>query len=289
MVRFQPFKIASISFVGLAMFAAAPAAAAGSCGGFYAVDAPTTLTRVAHACRVSIASLREANPGVNPGNVRPGEHLAVPVGIAHANARTALAANADAFNKLRVNIPFTEDLGFRARTAQRVRLLTAGAVPGAPAWLVAGAVEGGHFSSSAPLSFQKIAALRIETASVQTARGPIFVNNGVPAATFTDNSGVSQGYRLPDYNKIGVTPPVLITPTPAMSSLTGVIDNAYRGCFTLQTADGKFWRLAAAPITREMIGEKITVWGAAANNNVCGAGASMNVSHAIFAEPWTDN
>jgi len=289
MVRFQPFKIASISCLGLAMSAASPASAAGSCGGFYAVDAPTTLSRVAQACRVSVASLREANPGVNPGNVRPGEHLSVPVGIVHANAPTALAVNADAFNKLRVNIPFTEDPGFRARTAQRVRLLAAGAAPGTPAWLEPGAAEGGHFSSSAPLSFQKVAALRIETASVQTAQMANFVSGGVPDATFTDKSSVSQGYRLPDYNKIGVTPPVLITPAPVMSSLTGMIDNAYDGCFTLQTADGKLWRLAAAPISDDMIGETITVWGAASNNNVCGAGASLNVSHAIFAEPWIED
>lgn len=288
MVRFQSFKIASISLMGLVILAASPASAAGSCGGFYAVDAPTTLNRVAQACRVTVASLREANPGVNPGNVRPGEHLAVPVGIAHVNAPTALAVNADAFNKLRISIPFTEDLGFRARTAQRVRLLAIGAVPGTLAWLEPGAAAGGHFSSSAPLSFQKVAALRIETASVQTAQMPIFVSGGIPAAKFTDKSGVSQGYRLPDYNKIGVTPPVLITPSPALSSLTGVIDNAYDGCFTLQTADGKIWRLAAAPISKEMIGETITVWGAASNKNVCGAGLSINVSHAIFAEPWIE-
>ncbi len=289
MVRFQSFKIASISFFSVAMVAASPASAAGSCGGFYAVDAPTTLTHVAKACRVSVASLREANPGVNPGNVRPGEHLAVPVGIAHANAPTALAVNADAFNKLQVSIPFTEDLGFRARTAQRVRLLAAGAVPGTPAWMEPGAAEGGHFSSSAPLSFQKVAALRIETASVQTAQMPIFVSSSVPAAQFTNKSGVSQGYRLPDYSQIGVAPPVLITPAQAVSSLTGIIDNAYNGCFTLQTADGQLWRLAAAPISNDMIGETITVWGAASNNNVCGAGASMNVSHAVFAEPWIED
>ncbi len=66
----------------LGLVATAGAAAAGAapspCGGGYAVDAPTSLARVAGACGVSLAALREANPGVDPADVRPGQHLAVP-------------------------------------------------------------------------------------------------------------------------------------------------------------------------------------------------------------------
>jgi len=57
---------------------ASPAFASGRCGHSYPVDAATTLTKVARACNVSYAALKEANPGVDPSYVAPGEHLAVP-------------------------------------------------------------------------------------------------------------------------------------------------------------------------------------------------------------------
>ena len=281
MGRFQPFKNVGMSLIGYAIFAATPVAAAGSCGGFYAVDAPTTLTRVAQACRVSFASLREANPGVDPGNVRPGEHLAVPVGISHMYVSTKPDVSADSFNKLGARIPFTEDLGFRDRTDRRIRLLAAGAVPGTPPWLKPEAAKGGHYSSSAPLSFQKVAALRIETAGAPAVQNPVFVSG-------VGNAQISNGYRLPDYGQIGVAPLVVAPPSSSLYSLTGVIDNFYEGCITLKTTDSKIWRLAAAPVSDDMIGKTITVWGAATSNNVCGGGDSIDVSHAVFAEPWAE-
>lgn len=57
-------------------------AMAGRCGHSYPVDAPTTLAKVARACNVSLSALREANTGVDPDYVTPGEHLAVPDEIA---------------------------------------------------------------------------------------------------------------------------------------------------------------------------------------------------------------
>ena len=68
---------------GAAVMMATPAMA-GRCGHSYAVDAPTTLAKVARACNVSLSALREANTGVDPSYVRPGEHLAVPDEIASA-------------------------------------------------------------------------------------------------------------------------------------------------------------------------------------------------------------
>lgn len=62
----------------LSAFAMATPAAAGRCGHSYPVDAPTTLAKVARACNVSLSALREANTGVDPSYVTPGEHLAVP-------------------------------------------------------------------------------------------------------------------------------------------------------------------------------------------------------------------
>jgi LysM repeat protein len=64
--------------------AAATPAMAGRCGHSYAVDTPTTLSKVARACNVSYGALVEANRGVDPSYVRPGEHLAVPDEIEYA-------------------------------------------------------------------------------------------------------------------------------------------------------------------------------------------------------------
>ncbi len=70
--------------IGLGMVAATAAdlcaspAVAGRCGHSYPVDSPTTLAKVARACNVSLSALREANTGVDPSYVSPGEHLAIP-------------------------------------------------------------------------------------------------------------------------------------------------------------------------------------------------------------------
>ena len=188
-------RIAGLSAAaGMALFSM-PALAAGSCGGFYAVDAPTSLAKVARACRVTIASLREANPGVNPSNVRPGEHLAVPISPLHvAEPVSAPAAILNANSTAR--LPFTEDLGFRARTNQRLRILASTSQSGGPEWLQSNPT-GGHYSSAAPLSFQKMAALRIETASAGSIGAPIFISGDTTRAGAARAEIVTRGYRLP--------------------------------------------------------------------------------------------
>ena len=62
----------------IAALACTQAMAAGRCGASYPVDRPVSLAKVASACNVSLAALKEANPGVNPDYVTPGNHLAVP-------------------------------------------------------------------------------------------------------------------------------------------------------------------------------------------------------------------
>ena len=71
--------------VGMAALMASAPAMAGRCGHSYPVDAPTTLSKVARACNVSLSALREANTGVDPNYVSPGEHLAIPDEIASAS------------------------------------------------------------------------------------------------------------------------------------------------------------------------------------------------------------
>lgn len=71
-------RSSAITIAVVAGMAMASPASAGRCGHSYPVDAPTTLSKVARACNVSLSALREANPGVDPAWVRPGQHLAVP-------------------------------------------------------------------------------------------------------------------------------------------------------------------------------------------------------------------
>ncbi|WP_425408688.1 LysM peptidoglycan-binding domain-containing protein [Hyphococcus sp.] len=86
-------RVAAGAVITAAMLSASPAIA-GRCGYSYAVDSPTTLSKVARACNVSFAALVEANRGVDPGYVRPGEHLAVPDEV--DNPQDAVAPDPDA-------------------------------------------------------------------------------------------------------------------------------------------------------------------------------------------------
>ncbi|WP_428409267.1 hypothetical protein [Hyphococcus sp.] len=77
-------KLAAAGAASVAALLMATPAMAGRCGHSYPVDAPTTLAKVARACNVSLSAMKEANTGVDPEYVRPGEHLAVPDEIASA-------------------------------------------------------------------------------------------------------------------------------------------------------------------------------------------------------------
>ncbi len=82
-------KIVGIGAVSAVFMVLVSPASAGRCGHSYAVDAPTTLATVARQCNVNLSALYEANPGVDPRNVRPGEYLAVPDEIDHVTILVA--------------------------------------------------------------------------------------------------------------------------------------------------------------------------------------------------------
>lgn len=77
-------KLTAAGAASVAALTLATPAMAGRCGHSYPVESPTTLAEVARACNVSLSALREANTGVDPDYVRPGQHLAVPDEIASA-------------------------------------------------------------------------------------------------------------------------------------------------------------------------------------------------------------
>lgn len=179
---FQTLKAAGLAAIAAGAFSAAPAAA-DRCGGSYPVDAPTTLSEVARQCNVHISELREANPGVDPDNVRPGARLAVPdeidehaiadaePGPAEEYAQTSFADATDA------RAPVTDDTGlagdahgvvnFRgddARAAHRVRVRDHRAPDAAPVWMAREAMQGSRYSTTANLSYQKLSARRIHHA-----------------------------------------------------------------------------------------------------------------------------
>ncbi len=78
-------RLTAAGAASVAALMMATPAMAGRCGHSYPVDAPTTLAKVARACNVSLSAMKEANTGVDPDYVRPGEHLAVPDEIAAAD------------------------------------------------------------------------------------------------------------------------------------------------------------------------------------------------------------
>ena len=278
--------LATAIFVG-ATVSAAPAFAAGPCGGFLAVDAPTTLQAAARACNVSYAALREANPGVNPGNIRPGQHLSVPTSLRHAAVNNSAIPVSVSATPTKID-GFKRDLGFREETDRRVRIFAANYSPEAPSWLAENN-EGGHYTSSAPLSFQKAAALRIEVATNAATAS----SDGIPQALFTNDSKTTSGYRLPDYSSIGVMPALNAAKSKDAISLTGSIVNVYGDCFTLRTEKGDVWRLSASNDllhdADKILGKTVTVWGSKGAQQFCGEGRSMSVSEAVYAEPWNSD
>ena len=308
------------AFVGLGALAAS-SAAAGPCGGAYAVDALTTLANVARACGVSIPALREANPGVRPGDVRPGQHLSVPparptgAALPVASAPAAPGGTNGADGAPSSSHPFIVSpdyiAGKGAEGAPKlasslnpqwrdndatVRVRDARVADDAPLWLSArapqGADGGGHYGETSRLSFQKQSAIRIRNAGYTTASAGIPSPDGVPAARFTDRSAVvkapehhGDGYRLPDYSLIGK----LTSDGEAQKisfALSGHVKSVEGGCLLLQSADNVTWRLAMPSSPESLIGKTVTAWGVKGAGASCGAGPSMLVSHAVYVEPW---
>lgn len=318
-------KLAAITTVGT-VFAVSTPAMAGRCGGSLAIDAPTTLAEVSSRCNVSLAGLREANPGVDPANVRPGEHLAMPdevtdyVGyIAPRPAPAQRSTNAsapqhivatrayhapvvtddDGFDQI---IPVQDYRGDGARLGQRIRIRDVRITPNAPSWLT-DSPTGGHYSVSGGLSYQKLSAQRIRNASWQpTATGslkafPLFsdaADENVLPARFTADPKITVSTTHPGYAQpIDIVAVVRETesvdqPKIKTFSLSGDIVDTYQGCLILRAKDDSMWRLAAAPPIGHMLGKTVTVWGTHATSEACNGGPAMLVNQAVFAEPWTD-
>ncbi len=154
---------------GAAMLALSVSPAmAGRCGHSYPVDAPVTLAKVARACNVSLAALKEANPGVDPSYVTPGEHLAVPDEIDSATDIPSGAAD----------VAIADDGYGSARVYRYVEYTEPAHAPKAPSAVYASSSASPYFvrtsaySSPQPfrddanLSYQKLSAARIRHAGI---------------------------------------------------------------------------------------------------------------------------
>ncbi len=166
-------KIGLIAGATMLTLAASPAMA-GRCGHSYPVDAPVSLAEVARACNVSLAALKEANPGVNPDAVRPGHHLAVPDEIEAATDIPPGYANvAAAEDYAQASVyryaEYTEPAP-RKKPAPSPSLASAGyAANASPYFVRASANAPGIFIDDRNLSYQQLSAARIRHAGQPAA------------------------------------------------------------------------------------------------------------------------
>jgi hypothetical protein len=115
---------------------------------------------------------------------------------------------------------------------------------------------------------------------------------GVPAAhynlpprtaTVRQAPKLSSSYRVPNYNDINPR----AVPAPTKISVSGDVVGEQNGCLVLEGDKGGRWALAAAPGAKSLVGKHVTAWGVAgASDGGCGAGPTLIVSHAVYAEPW---
>ncbi len=181
-------KRAAMGIALAAGLCAATPAVAGRCGHSYAVDAPTTLSKVARACNVSYAALLEANRGVDPGNVRPGQHLAIPDEVADASEIAAPASDAAADKPSQIAHPYIS-----ARPESAYSTYFDGGAGVQPVNARAPSASATYFDSigmpiharSSRLSYQKLSAARIRNAGI--ARVPIVI-----APTPLNRAGVAE-------------------------------------------------------------------------------------------------
>ncbi len=126
---------------------------------------------------------------------------------------------------------------------------------------------------------------------ITSAADSVPLTPGVPAAHYnlptrapTDiTAPTTSTYRLPDYNNINPK----TDNAPTKISLSGDVVGEKNGCLLLRGENGERWALAAAPGASSLIGKHVTAWGVAgASPGACGAGKTLIVSHAVYAEPW---
>jgi len=109
--------------------------------------------------------------------------------------------------------------------------------------------------------------------------------DGVPLARFVTPSDKID-YHLPDYSRIGVTPQMVKIGDEF--TLSGEVTDSRGDCMLLKTADNRVWRLASQSSSTDLVGKQVTVWGKPRVSSACNGGASMVVSHAVYAEPLAD-
>ncbi len=372
MGAFRTRKLIGASVVGAALFVMAAPASAGRCGHSYAVDAPTTLVTVARQCNVNLSALYEANPGVDPNNVRPGEYLAVPDEIdrfvavvadtSRANSPAEQVASTDNIPPVRGALVI-EDAGraglrgfdrsqdVRSEFTGRARSVgyrdRRNSSSSMSAWRRDETGGARQHANSDTLSYQRLSALRIQSAGLPTsparfagataspdiqliecqvlrkrdggkihklrkiistpqntfveiteltegkgsdcrlisAPAPVQLTPGVPAARYT-TPAADTGYRLPDYSKIG---DITITSRPMLPgnvTLRGEIVNSSDGCLLLKIENDVVRRLSTTQPADDLLGKEVTVWGVPTRGGACGDGASILISHAVYAERW---
>ncbi len=371
-------------FVGIAGLAvASPSIAAGRCGGALSIDAPTTLSRVAMRCNVNLSELYEANPGVDPSNVRPGERLAIPEerdryasgsSSSQVTAPTPVEPSDNSsshpyivpqdYEAPEIDDHFSSISDAEAyRTTDtdrtqsvRVRDARFSQSSSSPSWRRQDSNGAALYSSNGRLSYQKMSAMRIHNAGVtsvdqpmpitvtktpllkstalaktttkliecntleESVEGKIHQVNRIistPDKTFVEINASPDGdgfdcrlidasaksetvdgapishftgpvqkmdYHLPDYSRIGVRPQMVRIGNGEFS-LSGEVTETRGDCMMLKTKDNRIWRLASQSSSTDLIGKQVTVWGKPRVSSACNGGASMVISHAVYAEP----
>ena len=357
----------TISILGMttacaAIFAVVSPAAAGRCGHSYAVDAPTTLVEVARQCNVNLSELYEANPGVDPRYVRPGERLAVPDEIdiysAEWNGETAPAEIVDD-DATASNHPYIVSYDYAAPAADVSGAYWTDATPQpvsakangstTPLWLQPGAAS--PHASESRLSYQQLSALRIHQAGY--VAGPVVLDtaalppdtelvqcrvlrnaegddvtqsahkltnvfsasdgayveiakaqgkdgfdctlmsdasglvDGVPAARFNSPQSATTVSLLAQLRDADMFPTrAMVKGDPSMITVSGNVVGVDNGCAVLKTAGGDLWRVSAQEPSDDLAGKYVVLWGRPAKGGACGAGPSLAISHAVYAEPW---
>ena len=276
-----------ITGAGVSLFVAS--AHASTCGGALIIDEPTSLTKIAKRCNVSVTALREANPSLSNA-ISSGAYVAIPTQRLHAAAQpTNTEETENSSNQISALTPpsqskITRD-GYTIRDA-RARWINE----------VRG-TSGRQISNPAGLSYQKLSAFRIHNASVPSVPAPINQTKASDAPTklVSYNGDVhrvnADGSKTKVSAAFGLPATTHNAPpnTPAESTiymLNGIIVARENGCLVLADDSGEFWRLAFKGEAGDLMGKEIRTWGEPQKGK-CGEGApTMQVSHSITIDEW---
>ncbi|MEX6634068.1 LysM peptidoglycan-binding domain-containing protein [Hyphococcus lacteus] len=291
-------------------------AVAGRCGHSYPVDAPTTLSKVARACNVSLAALKEANRGVDPNYVRPGEHLAVPDETDYPGdvptVVTEVAEPDPVYNYTPSPWPTAD-----ARPNKVVRTeINSSETSGTGAFYLEASTGRLPVREASHLSYQQQSAARIRNAGL-TMR-PVRSYNKPETVTVSSVSKVPLSalmecsvLRRQPNGKIGQVrefkplPEGRDAPSHCMqltsadataigsvthsaplafateTALRGFVSFADEECITLRAEDGMEWRVASDARSRSLVGKEATIWADFTDAKSCGG---LVMDRAIYVE-----